>query len=302
MPDSGDYDGSIAAVLEEVRKASALEGLAVLDLSQDSAEQTVSYSAGVGGRSTIIDGHGLLIAHPGGPAHMIAPDKRPVLSCPWRLPPSRSGGLILWRRPRARAWAAADHRLAAALAVLVRTSIATGIGQAGIDRLTGLPNRRWFIDEVDRHIDRLDLDGLAGTLSLTAIDNLRQLAANAGTEACHAVLVRLGNQLRAMVRPADIVARVGAGVFAVWQTGMDHLTAAERADALCAMGLFQDLSGGDAVTLSVGIACREFGSDEDVRALLVRAQAALDGLKRQGGGGWRVSHQTPLQSGSRPST
>ncbi len=44
------------------------------------------------------------------------------------------------------------------------------------------------------------------------------------------VLVRMASQLRAMIRPGDVVARIGADTFAIWQTGMDHLTAAERAE------------------------------------------------------------------------
>ncbi len=112
----------------------------------------------------------------------------------------------------------------------VRASIGLQTGQIGIDRLTGMPNRRWFMDEADRHIDRLDLDGQVGTLSLINVDEMRRLNATLGRGIGDAVLVRISNQLRAMVRPGDIVARVGGDEIAVWQNGMDHLTAAERAD------------------------------------------------------------------------
>ena len=128
--------------------------------------------------------------------------------------------------------------------MLLRVAIGAGMGQVGIDRLTGLPNRRWFLDEADRHIDRLDLDGVVGTLVLIDIDDLRSVNLALGRAQGDRVLVRMASQLRAMVRPSDVVARVGADEFALWQDGMDHLTAAERAEALCSRSLFQDLPDG----------------------------------------------------------
>ena len=125
--------------------------------------------------------------------------------------------------------------------MLLRSVIGEGMGQIGVDRLTGLPNRRWFLEEADRHIDRLDLDVSVGTLVLVDIDDLRSVNSVAGPGAGDSVLVRMASQLRAMVRPSDLVARVGADEFALWHDGMDHLTAAERAEALCEERLFQDL-------------------------------------------------------------
>ena len=53
MLNSDVYDSSITAVLEEVCQASDLEGLAVLDLSQEEPEFVTSYSAGTGGLNTV---------------------------------------------------------------------------------------------------------------------------------------------------------------------------------------------------------------------------------------------------------
>jgi diguanylate cyclase (GGDEF)-like protein len=106
--------------------------------------------------------------------------------------------------------------------------------------------------------------------------------------------------LRAMVRPSDVVARVGTDEFAVWQDGMDHLTAAERADSLCGRRLFQDLPDGRGVTFSIGIASRRPGSAEDVRTLLRRAHMAAREVKTKGGGGWRVAHPASISRYSDP--
>jgi len=175
------------------------------------------------------------------------------------------------------------------------------MGQVGIDRLTGLPNRRWFLDEADRHIDRLDLDAMVGTLTMVDIDDLRGVNLALGREQGDRVLIRMAGQLRAMVRPSDVVARVGADEFAVWQDGMDHLTAAERADSLCTRRLFHDLADDYRMTFSIGIATRFAGSGEDVRTLLRRAHMAAREVKGNGGGGWRVSHPEPMSRCSGPS-
>ena len=120
--------------------------------------------------------------------------------------------------------------------MLLRVAIGAGMGQVGIDRLTGIPNRRWFLDEADRHIERLDLDVVVGTLLLIDIDDLRRVNHTLGREQGDRILVRMASQLRVMVRPSDVVARVGADEFAVWQDGMDHLTAAERANRCARAG------------------------------------------------------------------
>jgi diguanylate cyclase (GGDEF)-like protein len=293
----GNYDSSIVAVLEQLRLTADLEGLAVLDLSDNSAEAPLAYSVGGDGRDTTVLGHALLAANPGRPAHMLAPDKRPILTCPWVLPPGRPGGLVLWRSPRCRAWTEADHDLAASVAMLLRHVVGAGMGQVGIDRLTGLPNRRWFLDEADRRIDRLDRDATTGTLFLVDIDDLRGINLTLGRAQGDRVLVRMAHQLRSMVRPSDLVARVGADEFAIWQDGMDHLTAAERAESLCARRMFQDLAAGHGVTFSIGIASRSPGSADDIRVLLRRAHMAAREVKTVGGGGWRVSHSVPMSRG-----
>lgn len=288
MAISNGYDLSVAAVLEQMCRASDLEGLAILDLSQQARGCLVSSSVGFAGIDTFAIGHRLLAAGAAGPTRAVAPDTRPIIACPWVLPRGSAGGIVLWRAPGNRPWTKADHRLIAGLAVLLRAFLSTEVDQIGIDRQTGLPNRRWFIDEVDRHIDRLDRDREIGTLFLVDIDNFQRINAVAGRPVAERLLVRLAGQLRTIIRPGDVLARVGADEFAVWQNGMDHMTAAERADALCSRSLRENPPEGLATTVSVGIASRASGSGEDVRALLERARAAIEEVRGQGA--WRVSH------------
>jgi diguanylate cyclase (GGDEF)-like protein len=298
VPLGDDYDGSIVSILHQLRLTADVEGLALVDLSNDAAMEPVAYSVGDDGPDTAVLGQALLNASPGRPAHTVGADMRPILACPWVLPPTRPGGLVMWRAPRARRWTDADHDLAASVAMLLRTLVGNGMGQVGIDRLTGLPNRRWFLDEADRHIDRLDQDSTTGTLCLVDIDELRRINTTLGRAYGDRVLVRMANQLRAMVRPNDLVARVGADEFAIWQDGVDHLTAAERAESLCGRRIFHDVPDSQGVTFSIGIVSRFPNSGDDIRILLRRAHMAAREVKTTGGGGWRVSHNEPWSSRS----
>ena len=289
MPFNGDYDGSIVAILEQLRLTADLEGLAVLDLSEDAVDRPIVYCLGIASPHTTELGQALLSVCPSRPSHATAPDTRAVLACPWVLPPSRPGGVLLWRGPHSPPWAEADHDLAAAMIMLLRFAIGGGLGQPGIDRLTGLPNRHWFLHEGDRRIERLDRDKLAGTLALIDIADLRSVTMTIGRELNDRVLVRVCSQVRDMLRSSDMVARVGPGELALWLDGMDYRTAAERADVICSRRWIQDWPCGDQVTVSIGIAARPPGSTEDIRALLRRAHVAVREVKSNGGGGWRVS-------------
>ena len=85
-----------------------------------------------------------------------------------------------------------------------------------------------------------------------------------GHEVGDEVLVRTASILRKTVRPSDLVARLGGDEFALWMDGADHMTAAERAEHLCAE-VPRELreiagDGGPSPTISIGIATREAGS------------------------------------------
>ncbi|HXT78528.1 MAG TPA: GGDEF domain-containing protein [Acetobacteraceae bacterium] len=292
--------GMIAAALDELCGAAELEGAAILDMSDRKAGPVLLHAVGLSGPGITTAAGGLLGRSSGKPLHGIGADRRPILVCPWALPPARPGGLVLWRMPGSRTWDQRDHVFAASVGGLIRVMMEHGSPESAIDRLTGVPNRRWFMDEAERHIDRLDRDGLGGTLILLDIDDLKRVNEAHGRDAGDRVLVRAATLLRTMVRPSDPVARVGPDEFAVWLDGMDHMTAAERGEALCAQTL--NPGGGDGApdrqavarfTLSIGIASRSPGGDEDIRALLRRAQMAGREIKQEGGNGWRVSRAGP---------
>ena len=230
-------------------------------------------------------------------------DARPVLVCACNTRVGATAVLALWRSAGARMWDLDDRLLVGAMALMVRVvleqdALQREIGQqARTDPLTSLFNRRAFLDELPRHLDRLDREDQCGTLMYVDLDNFKQVNDQLGHNVGDEVLALAAHMLRNLVRPTDLVARLGGDEFALWMNGADHMTAAERAENLrvnaprvlgeIAPGLELPLS------MSIGIASRPAGSNESIESVMRRADMAMYAVKRGGRGHWRVSHKAP---------
>ena len=298
----------MAAVLEELTRALGADGAAILDLAPRAGsadggpadDSHVLHSTGADPRPLLTVAARLLLhAEDDMPACGTA-DGRQVLACPASTRFGDRAGLLLWRPPGGRPWDADEQGLAASVTGVVRVvleheAIQRELArQARTDPLTGLLNRRAFMEEAGRRLDRLDREGLPGTLVFIDLDRLKPLNDRLGHEAGDAALVLTAGLLRRTFRPSDLVARLGGDEFALWLDGSDELTAAERAERL-RTGLpaeLAHLTAGDprGMTSSIGIACRPGGSTEELEALIQRADEAMYEVKRAGGGQWRVSH------------
>jgi diguanylate cyclase (GGDEF)-like protein len=227
-----------------------------------------------------------------------------VLACPAYTRFGERAGLVVWRSANGRPWDEDDLKLATSVTGLIRIileheSIQRELArQARTDSLTGLLNRRAFLDEAGRRIDRLDREGLPGTLLFVDLDRMKLMNDRLGHEAGDAALVLVAELLRRTVRPTDLVARLGGDEFALWLDGSDELTAAERAEGLrtgCPQTLAHLTSEQEqGMTMSIGIARRQPGGGETLDSLLQRADQAMYEVKRAGRGHWRVSHSEPM--------
>lgn len=286
-------EGTMASALEEVRDAARVRGIVAME-TPSGPDAPVVLSAIGPTRPDILAAAAALMRPPArAPVHFRMSDGTAVIACPWTIRPRRRGGLVAWRRPDEPEWDDRDHPLMAATAALVRTLLENGPEESGIDRLTGLPNRAYFLDEAERRIERLIQDRLPGTLMVVSIDDMPRLSDMHGRDARNGVVARIAGLLRAMVRPADLVARIGRDDFAIWLDGMDHMTAAERAEAMCGRRLTLPEAPGRAPVsvpgLSIGIASRAADSTADIRDLMPEAREASQYVRREGGGGWHVA-------------
>lgn len=292
------------AVLESLVPALGAEGVAVFDLDPAAGgEPVVLHQAGGGGATVMAAVPAVLARSLPQPVSTSAADGRPLMAalCGTRF--AEHAGFVLWRTPGSLPWDPDDRLLAISAGTIIRVvleHLATQremSRQAQTDPLTGLLNRRAFIDEVSRRLDRLAFDELPGTLMFVDLDRFKELNDALGHEVGDAALLITAALLRELVRPADLIARLGGDEFAVWLDGADHLVAAERAEQLRWSGperLAPLAAGRDIpLTMSTGIATRDPHSDESLQDLMRRADAAMYAVKRDGRGHWRVAHRTP---------
>ncbi|PPQ35853.1 sensor domain-containing diguanylate cyclase [Rhodopila globiformis] len=279
------------------------EGAAVVARGADGAPGRILHQRGPGAAATLDTADRLLVRPDSEAADATGPDGRRVLAIGCR---TRFGagaglaqGLALWRTARAHAWNHDDTLIATSAAGIVRMILEYEAvqqemaQQARTDPLTGLLNRRAFLEAMQRQTARLDRESAPGTLMFIDLDGFKAVNDSQGHAVGDAVLIRLADMLRRLVRPSDLVARLGGDEFAVWLGGVDQATAAERADHLCKAAPAELGSvAPEAVAglgLSVGIALRGPGSPESIEDLMRRADMAMYGVKRAGRNHWRVS-------------
>lgn len=288
------------AVLDSLCSALGAEGAAVVDTLPDGVTPTLTHEYGLGGASIPPTALAALGQASVDPVRRAAPDGRLVLVCPSLGKFGVQAGLALWRPPGGRAWDTDDAILASSVTGIVRVILDHDkiqremARQARTDPLTGLLNRRAFLDEIHRRIDRLDRDDVPGTLMFIDLDHFKTLNDTCGHEAGDGALRLTADLLRGACRAADLVARLGGDEFALWLDGTDELAAAERAETLrlTAPEMLAGAGGdsGVALTMSIGIATRWPGRADGIEALVNRADQAMYQVKRAGRGHWRVGH------------
>jgi diguanylate cyclase (GGDEF)-like protein len=149
---------------------------------------------------------------------------------------------------------------------------------ASTDPLTGIPNRRAYLERVAEAVDAAAW-GHQTVVCLVDLDGFKAVNDAGGHAAGDAMLRAVGSALGGAVRETDTVARLGGDEFAVLadiSVGFSGEMLAERLrDAVARIGR---ASG---VTASVGVA--EVQPGDDVEDLMHRADAAMYRSKNAGG-------------------
>jgi diguanylate cyclase (GGDEF)-like protein len=153
---------------------------------------------------------------------------------------------------------------------------------ASIDSLTGLMNRRSFLEKADRIVARAATDGEPVSVLLFDIDNFRDINRRCGHDGGDEALRRLAGFLGQRMRPTDLVARYGGEEFCALLRGADHDQAQLIANRLCKdIAQLPITAGGKplSLTVSIGVALVEMG---DLRAAISDADGALYRAKEMG--------------------
>lgn len=151
------------------------------------------------------------------------------------------------------------------------------------DPLTGLFNRRHFIDTVERTLAVAQRDEQPLTLLYLDIDHFKQVNDNFGHVAGDLTLQVLADVMRGGLRPGDDLARIGGEEFAILlpETGAGAARAvAERVRSEVERMVVETGEGTLSVTISIGGAVS--AACDTPASLLKRADGALYQAKQQG--------------------
>lgn len=157
---------------------------------------------------------------------------------------------------------------------------------ATTDELTGIANRRHFIDLAGRDLERARRSGRPLTIVVFDLDRFKLVNDRHGHQVGDAVLRAVAATAVARLRQGDVVGRYGGEEFALCLTDTDEWTAAVVAERLrCEIAAIRvPVAGGEArVSASVGYCALGGGDLPDLDTLLVRADQAQYDAKAQGG-------------------
>ncbi|QUT08368.1 diguanylate cyclase [Sphingobium phenoxybenzoativorans] len=150
------------------------------------------------------------------------------------------------------------------------------------DPLTGLLNRRGFVERVSREIARASKAGRSLGTAYLDLDGFKRINDVQGHPVGDACLIEVARLLETTIRPGDVVARLGGDEFAILMPslGTDHARAAvERIRAaLVDLGKLKEWP----VTGSLGVLTLMPTNDTTPDQLIAGADAAMFRAKRGG--------------------
>ncbi len=156
--------------------------------------------------------------------------------------------------------------------------------QAVTDSLTGLLNRRGFHLALESALARIERSGQRIAVLYLDLDGFKRINDSLGHDVGDQLLRRVGEQLKACLRPYDSLARIGGDEFTALLDNLGHPEdAAKVAEKLIELVSVRHTLDGVDFTLgaSVGIACfPECG--QSVEGLLRSADMAMYEAKRAG--------------------
>lgn len=150
------------------------------------------------------------------------------------------------------------------------------------DLLTGLPNRRLFLDRLEQEVKHAKRSSLPLSVLFMDLDGFKEVNDSLGHDAGDRLLSDVAERLIACVRENDTVARLGGDEFTVILTGANHRADVERVaqtviDALAMP--FRIAQQSVQISVSIGIALYPQDASSPV-ALLEAADQAMYNAKK----------------------
>ena len=144
------------------------------------------------------------------------------------------------------------------------------------DTLINLPNRRGFMRELERLVDRSRRYEHRAAMLFVDLDGLKMINDTFGHRAGDEALIQVADLLTRGVRRSDVVARIGGDEFGILLENADeqsaHDTAARLVDLICGCEFDHD---GDSLPLSVAIGVGMIDGSENPDAVMARADEEM---------------------------
>ncbi len=161
---------------------------------------------------------------------------------------------------------------------------------ASIDGMTGLYNRRYFMDVAEGAFAHAQWFEQPLVALMIDVDHFKEINDVYGHGVGDRVLADLAQSCREHVRPDDIAGRYGGDEFIIMIAETTSLQAAQIASRLTAARV--TATDGTPVPFTVSVGVAESAGCRDLQSLLARADLAMYEAKRAGGGCWRVFEGT----------
>ena len=224
-------------------------------------------------------------------SHLPQPAPRAYLCIPLIAQGESLGVLYLGVRQPDASWPEPQQRLASTVADQLSLAVAnlklreTLRNQSIRDPLTGLFNRRYLEETLERELRRAERGGGSLGVVMLDLDRFKEFNDTYGHDVGDMLLREIGRLLQGVIRGGDVACRYGGEEFALVLPGADTDTTRQRAERLrdAARNLLVSHRGHTvgAVTLSAGIAAYpKHGITGEV--LLQAADAALYRAKAEG--------------------
>ncbi len=172
------------------------------------------------------------------------------------------------------------------------------------DPLTGLPNRRGFMDKVQLEYDRAFQWDWPIAILVMDLDHFKRVNDRFGHPIGDEVLAEAAQLLREAAGPVDHLGRIGGEEFALAAVGADHSHGADLADRIVRTFRAHDwkkIRPSLEVTCSVGVAVlhpsRERDRIKDLAALIQKGDEALLQVKKHGRNGYLLAGEEPSAQG-----
>ncbi|NMM44101.1 ammonium transporter [Rhodospirillaceae bacterium KN72] len=171
--------------------------------------------------------------------------------------------------------------------------------QAYTDPLTGLSNRRHFVELLDQTLSKAANENADGAVFYFDLDGFKAVNDQLGHDAGDELLLHVAQRLETVIADRGILARLGGDEFSALLPGpfaSNELPETVAREMLKAISRPFELKGGDAlVGLSIGIA--RFGPSgiaKSSAAVLTAADRAMYAAKRSGKGTYRMAEDATV--------